>query len=294
MRARVWSEGARVQSLPDGRRLHLQHGPIDLIVEAFGEPSEVERAYDQACAVFPEFLPELAGELPRLRAPEGPRPHGRIARRMCRAVQPFEPEFITPMAAVAGSVADTVLKAMCAGRSLTKAYVNNGGDIALHLAEGQFRIGICTDPVTGKAGGVIDVTPDDAVGGIATSGWRGRSHSLGIADAVTVLAATAAQADAGATMIANKVDLPGSPKIDRTPANGLSPDSDLGSRLVTTGVKPLSSEEVQMALDAGERAALFYRSRDLIRGAYVGLSGDYRALAYKQENIIDQREAACA
>ena len=50
--------------------------------------------------------------------------------------------------------------------------------------------------------------------GIATSGWRGRSFSLGIADAVTVLAATAAEADAAATVIANAVDLPGHPAID--------------------------------------------------------------------------------
>ena len=40
------------------------------------------------------------------------------------------------------------------------------------------------------------------VRGVATSGWRGRSHSLGIADSVTVLAATAAMADAAATVIA--------------------------------------------------------------------------------------------
>ncbi|MBN9672235.1 UPF0280 family protein [Roseibium aggregatum] len=294
MNARVWSEGARAQRLPDGRRLHLQHGPIDLIVEAFGERTEVERAYDQACAVFPEILPELAGELTRLRAPEGPQPQGRIARRMCDAVQPFAPEFVTPMAAVAGSVADAVLSALCAGRSLTRAYVNNGGDIALHLAEGRFRIGICTDPVTGKAGGVIDLSPDDSIGGIATSGWRGRSHSLGIADAVTALAATAAQADAAATVIANKVDLPGSPKIARTPASELAPDSDLGRRLVTTDVRPLSSKDIQNALGAGERAARLYRSRGLIKGAGISLSGDYRTLAYKQETITDPREAACA
>jgi hypothetical protein len=50
--------GARSARLPDGR-LHLQHGPIDLVIEAFGAPDEVVRAYDQATARFrrcPETL----------------------------------------------------------------------------------------------------------------------------------------------------------------------------------------------------------------------------------------------
>ena len=41
---------AQIRLLPDGRRLHLQDGPIDLIVEAFGAPGEVENAYRAACA----------------------------------------------------------------------------------------------------------------------------------------------------------------------------------------------------------------------------------------------------
>lgn len=294
MNARVWSESASAQLLPDGRRLHLQHGPIDLIVEAFGAQEEVALAYDQASRAFPDILPELVTELPRLRSADGPRPQGAIAGRMHDAVSSFAPEFITPMAAVAGGVADAVLGAMCAGRSLARAYVNNGGDIALHLAEGHFRIGICTDPVTGAAGGVVDLLPEDGVGGIATSGWRGRSHSLGIADAVTALAATAAEADAAATMIANKVDVPGSSKISRAPANELLPDSDLGNRLVTTNVETLTPAEIQTALDAGGIAAANYRSRGLIRGAYLGLGGDYRAVTHEQNNMINHREAACA
>ena len=36
--------------LPDGRRLHLQHGPIDLVIEAWGPREEVALAYRQAWA----------------------------------------------------------------------------------------------------------------------------------------------------------------------------------------------------------------------------------------------------
>jgi len=111
---------------------------------------------------------------------------------------------------------------------------------------------------------------------------------------VTVLASTAAEADAAATMIANRVDLPGSSRIGRTPASELTPDSDLGSRPVTTHVGALTPSETRTALDAGERTARNYRSRGLLCAAYIGLSGDYRAITDTQEQITDYREAACA
>ena len=91
------------------------------------------------------------------------------------------PAFVTPMAAVAGSVADETLAALICGRRLEKAYVNNGGDIALHLSDGQSM----TVAIAGTGHGLADrilVNASDRVRGIATSGWRGRSHSLGIAD----------------------------------------------------------------------------------------------------------------
>ena len=53
---------------------------------------------------------------------------------MHAAVLPYAAEhFITPMAAVAGAVAEEVLGAMMRAAELERAYVNNGGDIALHL-----------------------------------------------------------------------------------------------------------------------------------------------------------------
>jgi hypothetical protein len=90
---------------------------------------------------------------------------------------------------------------------------------------------------------------DLAVRGMATSGWQGRSHSRGIVDAVTVLAATAAQADAAATMIANRVNID-HPAIERVPANSLDPDSDLGDLAVTIAV------DVPSLGEGGRRAAL--------------------------------------
>jgi ApbE superfamily uncharacterized protein (UPF0280 family) len=257
--------------LADGRRLHLQHGPIDLVIEAFGPHDEVRRAYEAARARFETVLPELAGELPVLRRAGGPEPEGVIAAAMWRAVQPYAPEFVTPMAAVAGGVADEILRHMEQAVALDRAYVNNGGDIALMVNDGHFRIGICDNPAIGLVGGQIDIRAGDGIGGVATSGWRGRSFSLGIADAVTVLAPTAAEADAAATMVANRIDLPGSPKVTRAPADTLQPDSDLGARLVTVDVAELSRDEAAEALAPGQAAAAGYLQRGLFRAACLAL-----------------------
>ena len=188
---------------------------------------------------------------------------------MVAAVAPYcEQTFITPMAAVAGAVAEEILEAMTAAARLSRAYVNNGGDIALHLAPGEhFVAGMVERPDRPSLFGTATLDSAQPVRGIATSGWRGRSFSLGIADAVTVLADRAAMADAAATIIANAVDLPGHPNIVRVPARALAPDSDLGDRLVTQGVGELSSAEIAAALDAGVVVARSLLARGLIRSA---------------------------
>lgn len=267
--------------LPGSGRLRLCQGPIDLILELGGPADAVARAEARAAAAFDGLLPGLVAELPLLRSPAGPgaaTPSGPVARRMAAAVAPFAGRFVTPMAAVAGAVADHILTAIRAEPGLLRAVVNNGGDIALWLGGAEtFRIGIC-DHVHRAPAARITLGAADAVGGVATSGWRGRSHSLGIADAVTVLAATAADADAAATMIANAVDLPGSPKVSRVPARDLSPDSDLGDRPVTTGVAALTRDETAEALAAGVARAETVVGRGLARAVFLVLQGEARAV----------------
>jgi ApbE superfamily uncharacterized protein (UPF0280 family) len=201
---------------------------------------------------------------------------GIVARRMHAAVAPFASDrFITPMAAVAGSVAEEILGAMLGAAGLDRAYVNNGGDIALHLAEGeQFSVGMMDRPDRHGLLRTMTIDADDPARGIATSGRHGRSFSLGIADAVTVLARTASQADAAATIIANAVDLPGNPKIIRCPANEMQPDSDLGPRLVTRDVEALSENEIDRALRAGAAQAQQLLVARLIEGAALRLLGE--------------------
>ena len=344
-----------------GNRLHLQHGPIDLIIGADGVAAAIERAYRAAWAAFPSILPALVAQLPLLRTPvqaDAPEPSsaipptlslplkgggkevgvgddwrqtsstklpaqiphlvfppspfeedgrggnystagslhprlqepslgfppsplegkgrggGNAARRMIAAVWPYRDQFITPMAAVAGSVADEMLAIMCRAAQLDRAYVNNGGDIAIHLTpEATFTAGVVGDLSYPAVDALIAVSASDNVGGIATSGWRGRSQSLGIADAVTVLARTAADADAAATMIANAVNVE-DPAIRRLPAQAVKDDSDLGDLLVTVNVGQLTDGQRRRAISNGAARAREILSKNLIVAAYIQLQGE--------------------
>ena len=264
--------------------LHLQAGPIDLLIQAWGAPHHVDAAYAAARAAFAPILPTLAAELPHLRRPLPTRaPNGPIARAMHNAVHPYTPHTITPMAAVAGAVADHILAAMTAAAWLDRALVNNRGDIALHLAPGQaLRIGLVTDVAHPTLDATLRIEAHTPTRGVATSGRAckgqgGRSFSFGIADSVTILAATAAQADAAATIVANAVDLPGHPAIHRRPARDIDPDSDLGARLVTWQLGPLTPAEIAHALAVGCRTADSLVAAGLIHGAHLALRGQTAA-----------------
>jgi ApbE superfamily uncharacterized protein (UPF0280 family) len=269
----------QIALLPDGRRLHLQDGPIDLIIGVKGKPAEVRAAYDAAARRFTGLLDELCAELTTLRQAADPAHcalKGVVARRMHAAVAPFAAEhFITPMAAVAGSVAEEILLVMLDAAQLDRAYVNNGGDIALHLTGcEQFTVGLMDRPDRHGLMRTMIVDADNPIRGIATSGRHGRSFSLGIADAVTVLARTGSKADAAATIIANAVDLPGHPAVIRCPANEVQPESDLGARLVTRDVGMLTGAEIEAALRAGAHKAQHLLVAGLIEGAALRLLGE--------------------
>jgi len=275
----------------DSTRWHWQHGPIDLILSADGTPQTVQAAYEACWARFVDVLSELVSELKQLKRPvlsqaalhdnalQGP-----VARRMWSACHPHRARYITPLAAVAGSVADELITAF-AREGVSRAYINNGGDIALYLTEGQqYRVGVFADLASFSA---VRLSRDQAldanltldaslpVRGIATSGWRGRSFSLGIADSVTVLARNAAAADAAATVIANAVDLDHE-GILRRPASSLKDESDLGDMLVTVDVPTLPQPLIDFALARGVEAARRLLDQGLIEGAALFLQGRVR------------------
>ncbi|MEM8836862.1 MAG: UPF0280 family protein [Pseudomonadota bacterium] len=272
MAAAVWHEDQEIGFLP-GNRLDLRHGPIHLVIGANGAPDDVKRAYRAAVQAMDGLLGSLAAELPILRRPiskSDARPQHAVGVSMWETTRTVAAgHFATPMIAVAGAVADHVLTAMLNAAELDRAYVNNGGDIALHIAsDAQYKIAAISNPSDPSKSVDITLTTDDQIGGIATSGWRGRSHSLGIADSVTVLAESAAHADCAATLIANAVDCGPHPRVQRAPAETLSPDSDLGDRLVTVAVSALSEPDVSKAMEKGRHLAEGLTSRGVIRAAY--------------------------
>lgn len=259
--------------LPDGQRLHLQHGPSDLIIWAEGARDEAYRAAaNRFATIIAEIVDELA-ELREMLSPLSKWPKGAVARRMHNACVPFAADgYVTRMAAVAGSVADEVLNAMISHADISRAYVNNGGDIALFLAPGTaFRTAIKGHD--GSDLGRIEIRSDDGIGGIATSGRHGRSLSLGIADSVTVLARSASTADVAATLVANAVDLPSHSAITRRAACDIDDTSDLADLLVVTGCASLNTQDCAHALDAGCRYAQSMQARGLISSAALFLQG---------------------
>ena len=260
-----------------GNRLHLQHGPIDLVIGVDGNRAI---AFDAARSRFDTILAGLVTELDDLRQPlhpDSPVPAGAVAKRMHAAAMPFCETFLTRMAAVAGAVADEVLQAMTSATPLHRAYVNNGGDIALHLAKGE-RFTMAMAGLDGGDLGRVEISHNDGIGGIATSGQGGRSLSFGIAESVTILAKNAATADVAATLIANAVDLPNHPAIRRAPAHDLRDDTDLGDRLVVTRCDPLSVADIKTALNNGTRTARAMQNGQKIDAAALFLQGQNRTL----------------
>ncbi len=268
---------AQAALLADGR-LHLQHGPIDLVIGMDGDPDLIDAARTAASRRFATVLGELTAELDLLRRPlagdHPPEFRSPVAQRMREACWPHRAVYITPMAAVAGAVADEIAGAMLrAAPGLHALHVNNGGDIAVHAAPGStVRVGMVSDLQAAVPEGFIEIAHGSGIGGVATSGWRGRSFSLGIADAVTVLAKDAAAADAAATIVANAVDSD-DPAISRAPASRLDPDTDLGDHLVTTGVGRLPASTVESALAAGLAVANRLVSAGLMEAAALSLQG---------------------
>jgi hypothetical protein len=113
---------------------------------------------------------------------------------------------VGPMAAVAGAFAETV------GRDLLQLsgeiVVENGGDLYLKVAQ-DITIGIYAgdSPLSNRL--ALRIQPDTTPAGVCTSsGTVGHSISLGRADAVTIIAASAFLADAAATAVGNCVSSP--------------------------------------------------------------------------------------
>ena len=262
-------------------RLFLNHGPIDIVLEAFGKDKPL--AYEKAKKYFSTLLNELVLDMDLLKKEVVPHRNfnNKISQSMQSATEKFYPDFITPMAAVAGSVADNILNVLVKDTKLEKAYVNNGGDVSFYLTENQtVKSSLASIPNI-----IAEIDYKDKSRGIATSGWRGRSFSLGIADSVTVLADNAAMADAAATMIANSVNIKNHPSIIKKPAEEIYEDSDLKNLMVTVEVGDLKQSEIEDALRNGNEVGKTYLENGLINSALIELHNCFCIVQKESTNL---------
>lgn len=262
-------------------RLFLNHGPIDIVLEAFGKDKPL--AYEKAKKYFSTLLNELVLDMDLLKKEVVPHRNfnNKISQSMQNATEKFYPDFITPMAAVAGSVADNILNVLVKDTKLEKAYVNNGGDVSFYLTENQtVKSSLASIPNI-----IAEIDYKDKSRGIATSGWRGRSFSLGIADSVTVLADNAAMADAAATMIANSVNIKNHPSIIKKPAEEIYEDSDLKNLMVTVEVGDLKQSEIEDAIKNGNEVGKKYLENGLINSALIELHNCFCIVQKESTNL---------
>ncbi|SMB93370.1 hypothetical protein SAMN00808754_0845 [Thermanaeromonas toyohensis ToBE] len=265
----------------DTYRCFIDCGPVQMSVlaERQGRPlspnlwDEVEGRIKRCLASLKHYLPEARKPWPKA---QPQRKWPKILQIMFEAVRATGDPTLTSMAAVAGSFA-WVVREFLVEEGATKVLINNGGDIALYLAQGEStRVGIV--PRLGlKPTHYIEVKDSDGIGGIATSGFGGRSFTLGIADAAVAIASTAPLADALATILGNAVNAE-HPEIKRKPARELDPASDLGSLPVTTWVGNLPLSIVEEALEKGYQKAIELYHKSLLKGAVLILKGIVRQL----------------
>jgi hypothetical protein len=193
-------------------------------------------------------------------------------RRMIEATKKMEEPDLTPLAAVAGTASDVVAD-FISSKGGTKIIVDNGGDIAVRLREGEVaRVGVKTEIDAKQPNYLISIDSTMGIGGVATSGLGGRSLTKGIASAATVLSKTASFSDAAATVIGNFTRVE-DPNILRTLAEKIYPDTDISGEWVTIRAGELPQEKIKEALDKGLSKAYGICQKGLINGALIALQG---------------------
>jgi len=200
-----------------------------------------------------------------------------VVKRMIEASQRISPGDLTPMAAVAGAVADEVMNHIfeISDGAVTQVFVNNGGDMALYSPFQEVRVGV--KGVSGRDGRpfILRLREKKTPYGLATSGWRGRSVSRGIADAVVVVASESAVADAAATYIGNAVGDDKITCVTRQKAGKLDPNSDIPDTAVTVACGKLIEAEKERAIANGMRTAKKIIEQGIVEEVGIYLQGKH-------------------
>jgi len=264
-----------IQRLPNETVL-VDYGPMHMFISAFENGRPVTTLAEEGAHFAMKVLEDLVRFLPVIRKKseglEAKEVFPDVVRRMIEATKKMEESDLTPLAAVAGTTSDVVADFIFE-KGGTKIIVDNGGDIAIRLSEGEVaKVGVKTEIDARQPAYVISIDSAMRVGGVATSGLGGRSFTKGIASAATILSQTASVSDAAATIIGNFTNIEDI-NIARSLAEEIYPDTDLVGEWVTTRVGILSQEKVEEALSRGLSKACSLCQKKLIHGALIALQG---------------------
>jgi ApbE superfamily uncharacterized protein (UPF0280 family) len=261
-------------------KVHFDYGPVSMVLSASAEGGPLTELCCGAFEAVDAALREITDSLPilRLYAPQIPPAILKgLPRRMLESVLAAGDPLMTPLAAVAGAVADAAADWLF-DRGADQVLANNGGDIALRLGPGKsVKLGIVSSLALGEIDQVLTITEADGIGGIATSGLGGRSFTRGIAQGLTAFARSGVLADALATHLANASFIP-SPRIYTGKAGILDPNSDIADLDVVIGMDQLSPDEVRRSLDQVREEALRQKQKGNLLALRASVQGEFFSL----------------
>jgi len=252
----------------------VEYGPMSMMIHAFERGRPLVHLAQEGARQAIKVLEDLAKFLPLIKKKaqqiELDERFPDVVWRMVEATQRMGEPDLTPLAAVAGAASDVVADSMIQLGG-TKIIVDNGGDIAIRLTEGEMvRVGVKKEINAKNPTYVIAIDASTGIGGVATSGLGGRSFTKGIASAVTILSASASLSDAAATVVGNFTNVD-DPAITRALAEKIYPETDIAGEWVTIGVGDLSPEKIEEALNHGLLKADSLCGKGLIKGALIAL-----------------------
>ena len=270
-----------------GGAVMVECGPMRLVIDArvgkVAQPQQALRAAEEAV----RFLEGMARSRPFLGRDYRkllPRITDPLALRMIASVQAVGDEDLTPMAAVAGTIADAVADFLFE-RGMTRVLVDNGGDVAVRCCDGDpVAVGIRPKVESKSIAQVMVLGPERTAWGIATSGLGGRSLTRGVLEAATIVAADASLADAAATAVANASRVQ-DPTVVRQLAETIDGYTDIAGLEVTAAVGPLSVAQKDLALCQALARAEELIKKNVIYGAYAAVQGQTAMTRFIAERL---------
>lgn len=254
-------------------KVALEYGPISMHIQAemHGQPytaAALEGAQETVNVLdnLAKYKHQAAQLIQSVQASQD---YPAVLNRLIMAARATREPTVTPMIAVAGTIAEVVAESMIERTGATTVIINNGGDIAVKVEDHRLvRVGVALDIITKRVTHFIPVTKESGIAGICTSGLGGRSFTKGVATAAVAVGPSASIADACATLIGNAT-LINDPEVEQELAEKIDPLTDIRGQRVTTYVGRLKPESVDKALRQGIAKGREFIELGLLHGVVV-------------------------